>query len=373
MVAPITGPVTVTLVNTSIPNYEEKQYRRSYRQKPPFDIRLPWARWGYQTRHTRGNAAAVTGLWNGLCQNVPVIGASPYFVPFQTAYTDAYNTAFSRLIYALRSGNSANLGVSLAESGEALKMIVNRLSSFAKAFRALRKGRPGDALAALSITPGHSKLPKRRPNETKDSWLQRVANFFLEYKFGWKPLCSDIWDAFTVLTRDPVRPVHFSVGSKRQVSTSYPFAGRTAVCSGWTGVRLSCTATVSNPNLALANQLGLVNPFTVAFEVVTLSFLFDWFANVKKVLNSFTDLMGFSVSNCAVTGWIKYDSFNHVSYPFDVWEKGARAQRAQVAAFGPIKFRMKLPASDDPSLMGKALSLAALAVQNLSLFKSKGI
>lgn len=372
MVAPVTGPVSTTLVNVSAVNFEDHQFRRSSRQRPPFTLRLPWARWGYQVKHTRGNAAAVTGLWNGMCNNVPAIGNVEYYKPFQTAYSDAYNTAFSRLVNALRQGNSANLGVSLVEGRESLEMIVKRLSSFTKAFRALRKGRLGDALEALSIRPEKSKLPKRRPGQSKENWLQTIANNFLEYQFGWKPLCGDIWDAFTVLSADPVKPVNFSVGSKRQVSTSYPFAGKTAVCSGWTGVRLACTATTSNPNLALANQLGLVNPMTVAWEVITLSFLFDWFANVKKFLNSFTDLWGFSVTNCSVTGWIKYESYNYVSYPFDVWEKGGRAERTPVAAFGPVKFRMRLPASDDPSLMGKAISLAALAVQNLSLFKSKG-
>lgn len=373
MVAPVTGPVTKTLVNVSAVNFEEHQFRRSYRQKPPFDIRLPWARFGFSNRHTRNSASPVTGLWNGLCNSVPAIGNVEYYKPFQNAYTDSYNTAFARLVNALRQGNSANLGVSLAESGESLKMIVSRLSSFTKAFRALRKGKLGDALAALSIRPDVANLPKRKKGQSKENWLQTVANNFLEYKFGWAPLCSDIWEAFTVLTSNPVVPLHFSVGSKRQVSTSYPYAGQTATCSGWTGVRLACTAQATNPNVALANQLGLVNPLTVAWEVVTLSFLFDWFANVKKVLNSFTDLWGFTVTNCTVTGWIKYESFNHVSYPFDIWEKGARAQRDQVSAFGPVKFRMRLPASDDPSLMGKAISLAALAVQNLSLFKSKGI
>lgn len=374
MVAPVTGPFITTLVNVTATNYNEVQMRRSYRQIPPFTLRLTWARWGHKTRHTSGQAnAAFTGLWNGLVSNVPPIGNVSYFWPIQTAQTDSYNTAFSRLVNALRQGNSANLGVSLIESGQSLKMIVQRLSSFTKAFRALRKGKLGDALAALSIRPDVASLPKRRKGQSKESWLQTVANNFLEYQFGWKPLCSDIWDAFTVLTADPVKPVEFSVGSKRQFSVSTPYDGQTAVCNGWTGVRLACTAVTSNPNLALANQLGLVNPLTVAWEVVTLSFLFDWFANVKKLLNSFTDLWGFTVTNCAVTRWIKYNSVNTVSYPATITEEGARAQRDPVSAFGPIKFRMRLPVSDDPSLMGKAISLAALAVQNLSLFKSKGI
>jgi hypothetical protein len=52
---------------------------------------------------------------------------------------------------------------------------------------------------------------------------------------------------------------------------------------------------VSNPNTALANQMGFINPAAVAWELVPFSFLVDWFLPVGDFLNSFTDLLGHSV------------------------------------------------------------------------------
>lgn len=369
MVAPVTGPVTTVLVNITATNYNEIQARTTSKQKPPYDIRLPWTRRGRVTKHNAGTAnAGYKTLWSSFADSsLPPSGSTVYFRQTATAFTDAYNTAYSRLIYALRQGNSANLGVSLAEAGESWKMIVNRLSSFTKAFRVLRKGNVGEALSLLNITYDPSKLPKRRKGDPRNKHLDDAANVFLEYKFGWAPLCSDIWEAYTVLTANPVRPMQFSVGSKRSVSEFTTYGGLPASFVGTCGVRLSCTATMTNPNLALANQLGLVNPLTVAWEVTTLSFLFDWFANVKKCLNSLTDMWGFTVTNCAVTRWI--DGEAHQLQPVKIDDRLRRAERTQVVAFPKVTFRMRLPSANDPSLLGKAISLAALAVQSLSIFK----
>lgn len=370
MVAPVTGPTSVVLINTVAVNKNEFQVRTSSRQKPPYDIRLPWARYGRISKHNAGVAnSAFKTIWASFSDSaLPPNSSVTYFRETSTAFTDAYNTAYGRLVSALRQGNSANLGVTLAESGESWKMIVNRLSSFTKAFRALRTGNLKKALAELNIAFDKSQLPKRKKGQPRSAFINDVANKFLEYKFGWEPLVKDIYEAVVVLTSNPVRPVQFSVGSRRSVTEYLLYGGLPASFVGTCGVRLSCTATMSNPNLALANQLGLVNPLTTAWEVITLSFLFDWFANVKKVLNSYTDFWGFTVTNCAVTRWLDGNAYNYVSYPARIDDRLRRAQRETVASFPKLTFRMKLP-KPDGNLVGKAISLAALAVQALSIFK----
>ena len=53
---------------------------------------------------------------------------------------------------------------------------------------------------------------------------------------------------------------------------------------------------VSNPNVLLANRLGLLNPISVAWELVPFSFLIDWFVPVGNYLDSFTDFVGLEMS-----------------------------------------------------------------------------
>ena len=54
---------------------------------------------------------------------------------------------------------------------------------------------------------------------------------------------------------------------------------------------------ISSPNSLKANQLGLVNPASVAWELIPFSFLVDWFLPVGKFLESYTDTVGMQLDN----------------------------------------------------------------------------
>jgi hypothetical protein len=62
---------------------------------------------------------------------------------------------------------------------------------------------------------------------------------------------------------------------------------------------------VDNPNLHLAQQLGFINPLSVAWELVPFSFVVDWFGNVGQVLASFSDFAGLSQVNPRTTTFQK--------------------------------------------------------------------
>lgn len=58
---------------------------------------------------------------------------------------------------------------------------------------------------------------------------------------------------------------------------------------------------VTNPNSFLANQLGLLNPASVLWEITPWSFVFDYFVNVSDFLSSFTDTVGIRLENASRT------------------------------------------------------------------------
>jgi len=70
---------------------------------------------------------------------------------------------------------------------------------------------------------------------------------------------------------------------------------------------------ISNPNVAIANQMGFVNPLSVAWEAVPFSFVVDWFANVGQCLSAMTDFAGFSVTRSWTTDRLTMTR----SYTFD--------------------------------------------------------
>lgn len=54
---------------------------------------------------------------------------------------------------------------------------------------------------------------------------------------------------------------------------------------------------VTNPNLYLANRLGLTNPASVVWELIPFSFVVDWFVNVSDFLNQFSEFHGVALVN----------------------------------------------------------------------------
>lgn len=200
----------------------------------------------------------------------------------------ASNKALSQFVDRLRDLQSASVATTLAEWRQAESMLVARATQLSEGLRALRRG---DFKKLNKLF----KAPKGFRAKAKGG-----ANMWLEYHFGWSPLVQDIYNAVQVLSAVP--PSQKVRGRGR---SSEPILVRNAPIGATTYIqedltyscRVECGAEMftSNPNTALANQMGFINPAAVAWELVPFSFLVDWFLPVGDFLNSFTDLLGHSV------------------------------------------------------------------------------
>lgn len=193
-------------------------------------------------------------------------------------------------LYAVRKGNftafARALGTSTTELARARK---GRSSSFG--------GQPG----ARSVKP-REKISNRKLNTDFRSAAKDVSATWLEYHFGWEPLVKDIYASIEVLQNPykPVRVVGRSRG-KRTYSNGVTWRGWRLDIPSTFGWRISADLSVSNPNLYRANQLGLVNPAAIAWELVPFSFVVDWFLPIGAFLNSYTAFMGLTVTNGQTT------------------------------------------------------------------------
>jgi hypothetical protein len=68
---------------------------------------------------------------------------------------------------------------------------------------------------------------------------------------------------------------------------------------------MGCEAIVSNDVLFVMNRTGLINPATVAFDLVPFSFILDWFGNFSQMFAAPTDFFGVSLSNYYETQYIE--------------------------------------------------------------------
>lgn len=285
--------------------------------------------------------------------------------------TSAMNAAYSRFVEQVR-GVRSELGTALVEGRSAVDMVQNRALALARSYRELRRGNFRGFLDSLSTRPKrkHREMYWSRPKDASSLWL--------EYWMGWAPSVSDIYNSVAVLTKDRYPDyVSISAGARRRFTSVRnvkwdKYEQRRAIYEGEIIARIGADVRCINPNLALMSDLGLVNPASVAWQVVPFSFLVDWFGNVGDCLNSFSDLWGFEVVRPYNTAYHKLTA-SEFGIVLQNWGKGTScassgsgvAVRRQLGIPSPV-LQFSIP--ERLSVTRAATSISLL----ISLFTGKG-
>lgn len=206
----------------------------------------------------------------------------------QALYPSLYDKAFGQMY------KKANLALTLWEANKSLAMIRSRALLLFRAARALRRYRFFEFANLLGIRGYHPPSRSRVKRITESGG--DVSGIWLEYTFGWKPLIQDIYAAINVLQQDfgfDAFRVSRRVSNNlvKSQANGVPWDNSYSVAThsfAYLGGRVR----VSNPNLFLANQLGLTNPAAVAYDAIPFSFVLDWFIPVQKFLASFQNEFG---------------------------------------------------------------------------------
>lgn len=284
-----------------------------YRQSKPYRNPLPYIARGSSCNYAPNSSGTF---------NTPSYGMVWGFVADESQWVlRARARAYDKLVSKLRGEASAMLAVNVAERKQSLDMIAKRGAQLLNAARSFRKFDIPGALKHLGfsfrlgtkrreaawVRTGKGKtysLPAKKVE--RDTYLlrrrvKRVGSLWLEYHFGWSPLLSDINGAVDVLQDQQYafRNVFSASATEnrndRIVQDWYYQSKWWRDAETWTGTfgcRYQCTMAITSPNSLKANQLGLVNPASVAWELIPFSFLVDWFLPVGKFLESYTDSVG---------------------------------------------------------------------------------
>lgn len=198
------------------------------------------------------------------------------------------NEALARFTGKVRKHN-ASLGVTLGSFGQSRDMIIDRTRKIA-----LMLERPINSAKKLS------KKAKRR------AVLRDRASDFLEGEFGWVPLVEDIQKSFGALGRSPPDGwIHAT--ARGAYRTGYSNIGmpygynRIVQDSGEISCTVGAKVLIDNPNVFLANRLGLLNLPGVAWDLIPWSFVVNMFTNMGQMVNSMTDFVGVTLSNGSST------------------------------------------------------------------------
>ena len=301
MVLPLSGPFydTVTELGPSVNGGPSRIWKSDYkewtRQRKPYNLPLPYIRSIREATSLSANFPGVSlDLDQVWCCDTHT--SAPVNKLLDRLAKASFNKAYKDWVEALKPAQ-AELLAALAERASSMEMIAKRARQLASAASQLRSGNAGAALITLGFNSGDSKkLPRPGKKQFADTWL--------EYKFGWAPLAQDIRNAikalnepfpgFRVVGRGTVK------GDFKDHVVAPGISVYDVFCDVKSSHKIFARLRATNPNIALANSLGLLNPAFAAWEVIPYSFVVDYFVNVGEWLNGFTDQYGLELTD---TSW----------------------------------------------------------------------
>ncbi len=207
---------------------------------------------------------------------------------------------------------TAQLGENLATMGQTARMIIQPSQAL---LREIHKFRADKRLMPLARRSYRDLI--------RGGTSEKLASLYLQYVYGVKPLMQDIHNIMAMMKEQGIKPLilsaHHNVSSSFQLGrTSYDdvsyqrdesvegadLASRSR-CALWAKLSPEWQA------LRSLNQLGLLNPASLAWELVPYSFVVDWFLPIGSMLGALSapaglDFVGGSESRTvAIAGRIQ--------------------------------------------------------------------
>lgn len=193
-------------------------------------------------------------------------------------------------------GHSFNLGVTAATSRQSISMIYDTVVRLTHSMRLLKKGRLGDSVRALGVSPRrrHDRIV-RLPRGQKELASKDVSSLWLEIQYGWRPLLSDAYEAQKAFVRHTSKPRVMKVSASKAKKGEFKQAYNTVwdPSYGWRQFSTNATQTLKvtynytfTEVLSSPRSLGLTDPLSIAWEVIPFSFVADWFIPVGDYLEA---------------------------------------------------------------------------------------
>jgi hypothetical protein len=188
--------------------------------------------------------------------------------------TDGHYQVIVECLLKLNKGK-VQLGTYLAETRQAAESIAHTGTDLLNLLLAVKRGQ-------FNRVPNLFGLARKG------------RDMYLEWQFGWKPLCSDLHDMYTdMVNRAPIAP---HLHATRTVKT--PFEFDTKFGDDDVEVRMKHTdqcklfASLSSELIGGLQNHQLINPLSLGWELIPYSFVVDWFAPIGNSLAALTATAG---------------------------------------------------------------------------------
>jgi hypothetical protein len=189
--------------------------------------------------------------------------------------TDGNAQCITECLLKLNQGK-VSLGQYLAESKQSAQMVANAGTDLLNLLLKVKHGQWGSI-----------------PSEFGKG-VRKGRDYYLQWQYGWKPLCSDIYN----LTQDLVHkaPRKPWLSAERQVVTPFDFEtkfnGDKVKVKVKHRDRCKLWSCMSSELMSGLSSYDLINPASLTWELVPYSFVVDWFIPVGNTLAALTATAG---------------------------------------------------------------------------------
>jgi hypothetical protein len=310
-------------VSNSTPDYQTRKENGERLPQNPYQETRLWEHYPVSTlqrwSHYSGPTPDIRYLPDTYNTLPELIGIPSIFSEGYPPSEDIRSVLRQKLLSKLQD-NRANIGEFIGEFGQTQRMFNNTIKrvivgaqliskrKFSEAVRhfgelSVDRSRPF-GVNAKSFENNLIKL-SIRPNGKPLSKIEILSNTWLEYVYGWVPLLSDITGTITALMShlDPedhkglIKTVRKQITHPIEIYDKIDPGGDSnhqggATFKGSTCYRICVSYRVTNENQLLRNQLGLLNPLGIAWNLLPYSFVVDWFFRVGDLIETLTATSG---------------------------------------------------------------------------------
>lgn len=255
---------------------------------------------------------------------------------------NAVNEARIKTMKKLADGKY-DLGVELAEARRTADLLADTFSDLARAALAVKRGN----------IPSLKRLLSKHLSG-RDAIGVKPAQWWLQYRYGWKPLVNTVYNSYELLTSQLERPLLMSaqvtIPGSSLVQGQVVHPGFVTSGGGVWSTRCRVHAALDSRLFNMANTLGVSNPASIAWELVPFSFVIDWGLPIGDLLEAMSASQGLDF----IGGWDAYRSeftATAIMTPFT----GYMPERARIVSASGFYYK-RTPLSSFPALRPYAKS-----------------
>lgn len=235
-------------------------------------------------------------------KTLQVVGPLSLVRPDLSSVDDRTRAAAWGKVYSEVTELRANVALMLAERKESMEAIVDAMGRMAKFYKAMkaRDFRHAAALAGVKL----SRRRSRRGNANASS--KEIASLYLQFTLGLQPTAQDVYNLVTGSLRPIDARIVTSQSEKGEQEVTVDGDLGSWLCNVGYYSRCSVTVRAYVPNdlnwsLHFLDQFGFTNPAALAWELLPLSFVANWFIDMGSFLSQFSAFTGMEIAEISET------------------------------------------------------------------------